>query len=214
MNEEGLLTASTSVLQKDITAIKLRRIQRLESRKSTDVKQTTNKALSMVHEPKLNEHVERISNIQITFLYTCVHKGERLKKKNLFLTCERTSNRQKLSSTGFIKGEALRLLRTNSSKTTFEENITLFKQRLRYRGYPDNLIDKTLSEVNFRERMSALQNKQKTRKNILSFVRGPNIGLAGCGISLFSLPGYGMQENMKAGSGMVRSGREAGSSSV
>ena len=71
---------------------------------------------------------------------------------------------------GFIKGEALRLLRTNSSKTTFEENITLFKQRLRCRGYPDNLIDKTLSEVNFSERMSALQNKQKTRKNILPFV--------------------------------------------
>ena len=76
-----------------------------------------------------------------------------------------TSNRQKLSNTGYIKGEASRLLRTKS-----EENLTLFKQRLRYRGYLDNLIDKTLSEVNFSERMSALQNKQKTRKNILPFV--------------------------------------------
>ena len=92
------------------------------------------------------------------------------KTKNLFLMCTRTSNRQKLSNTGYIKGEASRLLRTKSSKTTFEENITLFKQRLRYRGYLDNLIDKTLSEVNFRERMLALQNKQKTRKNILPFV--------------------------------------------
>ena len=81
MNEEGLLTVSTSVLPKDITAMKHCRIQRLESRKSTDVKQTTNKALSTVHEPKLNEHVERISNVQITFVYTCVHKGERFKKK-------------------------------------------------------------------------------------------------------------------------------------
>ena len=44
--------------------------------------------------------------------------------------------------------------------------------------------------------------------------RGPNIGLAGCGISLFSLPGCGMKEHLKAGSGMVRSGGEAGSSSV
>ena len=114
--------------------------------------------------------MERISNIQITFLYTCVHKGERFLKENLFLTCARTSNRQKLSNTGFIKGEAFRLFRTNSSKTTFEENITLFKQRLRYRGYLDNLIDKTLSEVFFSERMSALQNKQKTHKNILPFV--------------------------------------------
>ena len=80
--------------------------------------------------------------------------------------CTRTSNRQKLSNTGYIKGEASRLLRTKSSKTKFEENITIFKQRLRYRGYLDNLIDKTLSEVNFRERMSALQKK---RKNILPF---------------------------------------------
>ena len=106
-----------------------------------------------------------------TTKYTCL-RCERLKKKkkNLFLMCTRTSNRQKLSNTGYIKGEASRLLRTKSSKTTFEENITLFKQRLRYRGYLDNLIDKTLSEVNFGERMWALQNKQKTRKNIFPFV--------------------------------------------
>ena len=102
--------------------------------------------------------------------YTCLI-CERLKKKeNLFLTCTRTSNRRKLSKTGYIKGEGSRLLRTKSSKPTFDENITLFKQRLGNRGYLDNLIDKTLSEVNFRERMSALQNKQKTRKNILPFV--------------------------------------------
>ena len=107
-----------------------------------------------------------------TTKYTCLRcKRLTKKKKNLFLMCTRTSNRQKLSKTGYIKGEASRLPRTISSKTTFEENIacTLFKQRLRYRGYLDNLIDKTLSEVNFRERMSALKNKQKTRKNILPF---------------------------------------------
>ena len=59
----------------------------------------------------------------------------------------------------------------NLQKQHLKKKIhTLFKQRLRYRGYLDNLIDKTLSEVNFRERMSALQNKQKTRKNIFPFV--------------------------------------------
>ena len=90
--------------------------------------------------------------------YTCLRcqkLKKKKKKKNLFLMCTRTSNRQKLFNTGYIKGEASRLLRTKSSKTTFEENITLFKQRLRYIGYLDNLIDKTLSEVNFSERMSA-----------------------------------------------------------
>ena len=102
--------------------------------------------------------------------YTCL-RCERLKKKNLFLKCTRTSNQQKLSNTGYIKGEASRLLRKKSSKTTFEENITLFKQILRNRGYLDTLIIKLFqSEVNLRERMSALQNKLKTCKNILRSV--------------------------------------------
>ena len=60
---------------------------------------------------------------------------------------------------GFIKGEALRLLRTNSSKAKFEENIALLKQRPRHRGYPDNISNVTLPEVNLSERMSALHNK-------------------------------------------------------
>ena len=74
---------------------------------------------------------------------------------------------------GFIKGEALRLLRTNSSKATFEQKITQFKRLLRDRSYPDNLLENALSEIKFSERMSALKNKQKTRKRILKFVTGP-----------------------------------------
>ena len=59
-----------------------------------------------------------------------------------------------------------------SKKATFEENITQFKRRLRDRGlYPDNLLDKTLSEVKFSERMSALQNKQNTGNRILTEYR-------------------------------------------
>ena len=71
---------------------------------------------------------------------------------------------------GFIKGEALRLLRTTSSEKTFVENIINFEQRLRMRGYRDKVIDKHLSEVKHHERMSALQNKTKTPKKILPFV--------------------------------------------
>ena len=41
---------------------------------------------------------------------------------------------------GFAKGEALRLLRTNSSMKTFEENITM------ERGYPQNFTNNALSE--------------------------------------------------------------------
>ena len=71
---------------------------------------------------------------------------------------------------GFIKVKAIRLLRTNSSKAKFDEHIALLKQRLQLRGYPDNLLNMILSKVNFSQRMSAVQNKQKTRKRILPFV--------------------------------------------
>ena len=47
---------------------------------------------------------------------------------------------------GFVKGEGLRLLRNNSSKAAFEENITQFKRR----GY-------------------AVQNKLKRPRRILQF---------------------------------------------
>ena len=73
-------------------------------------------------------------------------------------------------SKGFIKGEALRLLRTNSSKTTFEENIRNFRVLLRMRGYPRHLVDHILSEVKFTERESALQQRQKTQDKPLPFV--------------------------------------------
>ena len=123
-----------------------------------------------------------ISDTEITFLDTCVYKGERFKEECIlnvrtyfkptetfqcthFTSCHPPGVRK-----GFIKGEASRFLRTNSSKATFKENITQFKRRLRDRCYPDNLVDKTLSKVKFSERMSALQNKQKAGKRVLPFV--------------------------------------------
>ena len=75
---------------------------------------------------------------------------------------------------GFISSllfkEALRLLRTNSSKIMFEEKITNFKSHLLQRGYPEDLINTTLSEVNFKDRKLALQQKQKRSLRILPFL--------------------------------------------
>ena len=71
---------------------------------------------------------------------------------------------------GFIKGEALWLLRTNSSKIIFKETITNFKAHLLRRGYPEDLINTTFSEVNFKHRKLALQQKPKTNQRILPFV--------------------------------------------
>ena len=85
-----------------------------------------------------------ISENEITFLDTVVFKGERFKNESIldikthykptetfqythFNSCHPPG--VKIIS-GFIKGEAMRLLRTNSSKTTFEESrrVPAFKQ--------------------------------------------------------------------------------------
>ena len=71
---------------------------------------------------------------------------------------------------GFIKSKAMRLLRTNSSKTTFEESLVKFKQHLRTRGYPKTVIERSLSGVNFAARPSALTQKENSKERILPFV--------------------------------------------
>ena len=72
---------------------------------------------------------------------------------------------------GFIKGEALRLLRTNSSHSTFNKNMQSFKKRLKNRGYPNEFLEKHLFEVNFKDRKRSLGNKDKsTKKKILPFI--------------------------------------------
>ena len=73
---------------------------------------------------------------------------------------------------GFIKGEeAQRLLRTNSSHSTFNKNMQSFKTRLKNRGYPNEFLEKHLFEVNFKDRKRSLENKDKsTKKKILPFI--------------------------------------------
>ena len=71
---------------------------------------------------------------------------------------------------GFIKGEALRLLRTNSIKENFYKHKRDFEQRLCDRGYPAALVHKILTEVQFSDRTEALRNKTKNAKEILPFV--------------------------------------------
>ena len=58
----------------------------------------------------------------------------------------------------------------NSSKTTFEESLAKFKQRLRIRGYPKTIIERSLSGVNFASRPSALTETKKANERILPFV--------------------------------------------
>ena len=125
-----------------------------------------------------------ISENEITFLDTVVFKGERFKNESILdikthykptetfqYTCTHFNSCHPPGvKNGFIKGEAIRLLRTNSSKTTFEESLVKFKQRLRTRGYPKTVIERSLSGVNFAARPSALTQKKKANERILPFV--------------------------------------------
>ena len=112
-----------------------------------------------------------------------VFKGEIFKEKSIldikthykltetFQYTHFTSYHPPVVKRGFIKGEAVRLLRTNSSKTTFEECLTYFKRRLEVLGYPKNYIERSLSEVNFDSRQSALKpQKERNAERILPFV--------------------------------------------
>ena len=133
------------------------------------------------HHPTIKFTAE-ISEKEINFLDTTIFKGERFFKNSVLDVCTHFKPTETFQYThftschapsvrkGFIKGEALRLLRTNSSEKLYEDNIKKFKTRLRERGYPDNLINNILGEIRFEERKSALQEKQKMRKDILPFV--------------------------------------------
>ena len=123
-----------------------------------------------------------ISNAETTFLDTVVYKGNRFHHQSIldikthfkptetFQYTHFSSSHPPGVKKGFVKGEALRLLRTNSSKTTFEDNIKKFKSRLLARGYSNNLIEEILSDVKFTERSSALKQKDNTPEQLLPFV--------------------------------------------
>lgn len=119
---------------------------------------------------------------EIIFLDTCIYKGARFEKESILDTRTFFKPTETFQYThfkschppgvkkGFVKGEGLRLLRTNSSQETFVENTRKPKPRPRARGHPNNLIDKTLSEVKFSDRKKALQENTRVRKEILPFV--------------------------------------------
>ena len=124
-----------------------------------------------------------ISEKEITFLDTTVYKGERFNKESIldikthykptetFQYAHYSSCHPPGVKRGFIKGEAIRLLRTNSSEINFQEAISSFKTRLQTRGYPKQLVDKTVSEVTFAGRQSALHKQnRKTDEKIMPFV--------------------------------------------
>ena len=128
---------------------------------------SAHRVLANRHHPSIKVKAE-ISDKEINFLDTTVYKGERFHNQGIldirthfkptetfqythFSSCNPHGVRE-----GLIKGETLRLLRTNSSAKSFYENIYNLKKRLRARGYPHN----------FNEQM-ALNSRSTTTKRII-----------------------------------------------
>ena len=63
------------------------------------------------------------------------------------------------------KGEALRLLRTNSVTENFEQSKRDFEHRPCQRGYPLKLVQEILTEVTFTNGKEALRNKTKQTRD-------------------------------------------------
>jgi len=124
-----------------------------------------------------------ISETETIFLDTVVYRGDRFLKESILNMRTHFKPTETFQYTnfyschppgvtkGFIKGEASRLLRTNSSQSIFEENLRNFAVRLKNRGYPAATVEKHLSEIKFSERKASLSNKNRTaQKKILPFV--------------------------------------------
>ena len=130
-----------------------------------------------------------MSSDRTVFLDTEVYKGPRLttlktldlkthfKPTETFQYTDFSSCRPFNTKKGFIKREALRLLRTNSVKENFETSKRDFQQGLCERGYHLTLVHKILSEVQFTDRKKALRNKTKQNK-LKRFYRGSSLSTA------------------------------------
>ena len=115
-----------------------------------------------------------ISETETTFLDTKVYKGVRFNKDSIL------DVRTHFKPTDIPIHEFVfvsptrrhkRLLRTNSSEITFEENMRNFSTRLKNRDYPATTVEKHLSEVIFADRKKALEQRNKNAsKKILPFV--------------------------------------------
>ena len=119
-----------------------------------------------------------ISDSEIAFLDTKVYKGEIFSRDSTLdvqthykqTETFQYKNFYSCHPPGIKKGfrEALHLLTTNSSHSTFNKNMQSLKTRLKNRGYPNEFLEKHLFEVNCKDRKRSLENKDKsTKKKII-----------------------------------------------
>ena len=114
----------------------------------------------------------KLTTTTLSHLFTFM----RVHKRNLFGSCEIKASVDRYSvdtrpicrpSIGRYVG---RHIGRYTSETMFVDNLSEFKLRFIKRGYPKKLTRRTLSEVNFATRQSALLQNNKTRQRVLPFV--------------------------------------------
>ena len=93
------------------------------------------------------------------FLDTRIYKGSRFsetgildiethfKPTNTFQYMHFSSCHPKEAFKGLVRGEAIRILRSNSSQAKFESTISTFRHHLLCRGYPKSFVDPLLASV-------------------------------------------------------------------
>ena len=130
-----------------------------------------------LHHPAI-EFTAETFDTETAFLDTVVYKGTRFKEKSIldvkthfkqtetFLNTNFTSRHPPNVKKGFAKGEALRILRKNSSKTTFEENNSNNKKTLDGRRLPTIFDRKPTIRNKIHKRESKLlkQNNKEQKK--------------------------------------------------
>ena len=126
------------------------------------------------HHPTI-KFTAQISETETTFLDTVVYKGNRFVTESVLDICTHYKATETFQYThfslrhppgvkrGFTKGRT-------QQKQNLKKKIKHFKSQLIERGYPKNLVQKTLSEVIFDNRKQALQQKPHKNKRILPFV--------------------------------------------
>lgn len=124
--------------------------------------------LANAHHPLLKFTYD-ISETEMIFLDTVVYKGHRFrdngildikhytKPTNTFQYLHRSSMHNPTVFSGFVKGEAIRLHRNNSSIINLNNDIYKFKLHLKERGYYDQEIDLNCRAATNMERSELLR---------------------------------------------------------
>lgn len=124
-------------------------------------------------EPTINLTFE-ISDARVIMLDLEIYKGPRFRKTGRLdiKTYQKPMNRYSYlpacsyhsdaMKRAFIKGEAIRYVRSNSQLEAYLELLQSFKDRLEARGYAKRFIDQALADVHYHKRQAYLSEKEKS----------------------------------------------------